>query len=138
MTRRFRLFGLGWALGLPAEVLGSLAPKSVTAPVAMGISVQLGGIPALAAVLAVLTGLVGTVCAKYLFDVLRIARPEVRGFALGTASHGIGAARAMQVHPVAGAYAALALGVQVVLGAVLLPLAYPPLLALLLSITHST
>ena len=127
----------GWALGLPAEVLGSLAPKSVTAPVAMGISVQLGGIPALAAVLAVLTGLVGTVCAKYLFDVLRIARPEVRGFALGTASHGIGAARAMQVHPVAGAYAALALGVQVVLGAVLLPLAYPPLLALLLSITHS-
>lgn len=123
----------GWALGLPAEVLASLAPKSVTAPVAMGIAAQLGGIPALAAVLAVLTGLVGTVSAKYLFDALRIARPEVRGFALGTASHGIGAARAMHVHPVAGAYAALALGMQVVLGALLLPLAYPALLPLLLA-----
>jgi predicted murein hydrolase (TIGR00659 family) len=117
--------GIGYLLGLPAEVLASLAPKSITAPVAMGIAEQLGGIPALAAVLAVLTGLFGTVCAKYLFDALGVQRPEVRGFALGTASHGIGAARAMQVHPVAGAYAALALGLQVVLGALLLPLAWP-------------
>ncbi len=124
---------LGWALGLPVDVLASLAPKSVTAPVAMGIAEQLGGIPALAAVFAVLTGLVGAVCAKPLFDALRITRPDVRGFALGTASHGIGAARAMQVHPVSGAYAALALGLQVVLGALLLPLAYPALLPLLLS-----
>jgi predicted murein hydrolase (TIGR00659 family) len=114
---------IGWALGLPADMLRSLAPKSVTAPVAMGIAEQLGGIPALAAVFAVLTGLVGAVSAKYLFDALRIASPEVRGFALGTASHGIGAARAMQVHPDAGAYAGLALGLQVVLASLLLPLA---------------
>jgi predicted murein hydrolase (TIGR00659 family) len=114
--------GIGWALGLPADVLASLAPKSVTAPVAMGIAAQLGGIPALAAVFAVLTGLVGAVSAKYLFDALRIGPPELRGFALGTASHGVGAARAMQVHPAAGAYAALALGLQVVLAALLMPL----------------
>jgi predicted murein hydrolase (TIGR00659 family) len=114
--------GLGWALGLPPQVLGSLAPKSVNAPVAMGIAEQLGGIPALAAAFAVLTGLVGAISAKYLFDLLRIAEPEVRGFALGTASHGLGAARAMQVHADAGAYAGLALGVQVVLAALLMPL----------------
>ena len=113
---------IGWALGLPGQVLRSLAPKSVTAPVAMGIAEQLGGIPALAAVFAVLTGLVGAVSAKYLFDGLRIPSPEVRGFALGTASHGIGAARAMQVHPDAGAYAGLALGLQVVLASLLMPL----------------
>ncbi len=113
---------IGWALGLPAEVLASLAPKSITAPVAMGIAEQLGGIPALAAVLAVLTGLVGAISGKYLFDLLRIRRPAVRGFALGTASHGIGAARAMQVHPDAGAYAGLALGLQAVLAALLMPL----------------
>jgi predicted murein hydrolase (TIGR00659 family) len=113
--------GLGWALGLPPELLRSLAPKSVTAPVAMGIAEQLGGIPALAAVFAVLTGLVGALSAKYLFDALRIGPPELRGFALGTASHGIGAARAMQVHPDAGAYAGLALGLQVVLSTLLLP-----------------
>jgi predicted murein hydrolase (TIGR00659 family) len=113
---------IGWSLGLPGPILRSLAPKSVTAPVAMGIAEQLGGIPALAAVFAVLTGLVGAVSAKYLFDALRITSPEVRGFALGTASHGIGAARAMHVHPGAGAYAGLALGVQVVLAALLMPL----------------
>jgi predicted murein hydrolase (TIGR00659 family) len=114
--------GLGWALGLPDAVLRSLAPKSITAPVAMGIAEQLGGIPALAAAFAVVTGLVGAISAKYLFDALHIREPEVRGFALGTASHGIGAARAMQVHPDAGAYAGLALGVQVVLAALLMPL----------------
>jgi putative effector of murein hydrolase len=114
--------GLGWALGLPAPVLLSLAPKSVTAPVAMGIAEQLGGIPALSAAFAVLTGLIGAISAKYLFDALRIVEPEVRGFALGTASHGIGAARALQVHADAGAYAGLALGVQAVLAALLMPL----------------
>lgn len=112
---------LGWALGLPAEVLASLAPKSTTAPVAMGIAQQLGGIPALAAVLAVLTGLVGAISGPGLFKLLRVRQPMVRGFALGTASHGIGAARALQVHPDAGAYAGLALGLQAVLAALLMP-----------------
>jgi len=113
----------GWALGLPLPVLASLAPKSVTAPVAMGIAQQLGGIPALAAVFAVLTGLIGALLAKPLFDLLRIQQPAVRGFAVGTAAHGIGAARALQVHPTAGAYAALALGLQVLLASLLMPFA---------------
>ncbi len=117
-------WAIGWALGLPAEVLASLAPKSTTAPVAMGIAAQIGGIPALAAVAAVLTGLVGAVSGKYLFDALRVIAPDVRGFALGTAAHGIGAARALQVHPEAGAYAALALGLQAVLAALLMPLVF--------------
>ena len=111
---------LGWAMGLPGELLRSLAPKSVTAPVAMGIAEALGGIPALAAVFAVLTGLVGALGARYLLDALRVTEPEIRGFALGTASHGIGAAHAMQVHADAGAYAGLALGMQVVLSTLLL------------------
>ncbi len=114
---------IAWGLGLPVDVIASLAPKSVTAPVAMGIASQLGGIPALAAVFAVLTGLLGAVTAPWLLDTLRVHQPAVRGFALGTASHGIGAARAMQVHPDAGAYAALALGLQVLLAALLLPAA---------------
>lgn len=114
---------IGWALGLPPELLRSLAPKSVTAPVAMGIAEQMGGIPALAAVLAVLTGLTGALLGKYLFDLLGITLPQARGFALGTASHGIGAARALQVHPDAGAYAGLALSLQVLLAALLMPLA---------------
>ncbi|MDP3311582.1 MAG: LrgB family protein, partial [Polaromonas sp.] len=119
---------LGWAVGLPAEVLLSLAPKSVTAPVAMGIAEKIGGIPALAAVFAVLTGLVGALAGRYLFDLCRIpmdtAGWAARGFALGTVSHGIGAARALQVNADAGAYAGLALGLQVVLASLLLPLLF--------------
>ena len=117
---------LGWAFGLPPDVLMSLAPKSVTAPVAMGLAEKVGGIPALAAVFAVLAALVGALSGKYLFDALGVpadaAGWPVRGYALGTASHGIGAARALQVNDAAGAYAGLALGVQVVLASLLLPL----------------
>jgi putative effector of murein hydrolase len=88
----------------------------------MGIAQSLGGVPALAAVFAVLTGMVGALSAKFLFDTLGIKDWAVRGFALGTAAHGIGAARALQVHPDAGAYAGIALGMQVVLGSILMPL----------------
>ncbi|WP_219211414.1 LrgB family protein [Variovorax boronicumulans] len=119
---------LGWAVGLPHDVLMSLAPKSVTAPVAMGIAEKIGGIPALSAVFAVLTGLVGALTGKYLFDLLHIATTPAgwaaRGFALGTTAHGIGAARALHVNADAGAYAGLALGLQVVLAALLMPLVF--------------
>ena len=115
---------LGWALGLPGEVLRSLAPKSVTSPVAMGIAERIGGAPALAAVFAILTGIVGAMSAKYLFDLLGVNSWAVRGFALGTSSHGIGAARALQVDAEAGAYAGIALGLQVLLASLLLPPAF--------------
>ena len=119
---------LGWAMGLPFDVVLSLAPKSVTAPVAMGIAEKIGGIPALAAVFAVLTGLTGALSGRYLFAALRIpTTPDgwmARGFALGTAAHGIGAARALQVNADAGAYAGLALGMQVVLASILMPLLF--------------
>ena len=115
-------------MALPPDILLSLAPKSVTAPVAMGIADKIGGIPALAAVLAVITGMVGALSGKYLFDAVRIPRSRAgwmaRGFALGTAAHGIGAARALQVNSDAGAYAGLALGLQVVLASLLMPLAF--------------
>ena len=126
---------MAWGFGLPPEVMLALAPKSVTAPVAMGIADTLGGIAALAAIFAVVTGLVGAVAGKYVFDALRIPLTDegwaIRGFALGTAAHGIGAARALQVNADAGAYAALALGLQVVLATLLMPLLVPLLMKLL-------
>ena len=115
---------IAWALGLPDEVVRSLAPKSVTAPVAMGIAERIGGVPALSAVFAVLTGLVGALSGKYLFNLLGIDSWAARGLALGTASHGIGAARALQVNADAGAYAGIALGMQAILSSVLMPLVF--------------
>lgn len=117
---------IGWALGLPGEVLRSLAPKSVTAPVAMGVAESIGGVPALAAVFAVLTGLIGALSGRTLFRLLRVGEQPAewiaRGFAMGTAAHGLGAARSLQVHAEAGAYAGLALGLQVLLASLLIPL----------------
>jgi predicted murein hydrolase (TIGR00659 family) len=119
---------LGWALDLPHDVVLSLAPKSVTAPVAMGIADKIGGIPALAAVFAVITGMVGALSGKALLGWLRVpataAGWRAQGFALGTAAHGIGAARALQVNADAGAYAGLALGLQAVLASLLIPLLF--------------
>jgi predicted murein hydrolase (TIGR00659 family) len=115
---------LAWLFDMPSDVVRSLASKSVTAPVAMGIAERIGGVPALAAVFAVVTGLVGALSAKYLFDLLRVDSWSVRGYALGTTSHGIGAARALQVHDDAGAYAGIALGLQVLLASLLIPLLF--------------
>lgn len=114
--------GVGWALGASKATLASLAPKSVTTPVAMGIAEKIGGLPSLTAVLVVCTGIVGAASARFLFDALRITDPTVRGFALGTAAHGIGTARAFQVSQEMGAFAGLAMGLSALFSALTLPL----------------
>ena len=113
--------GLGMLLGADAETLISLAPKSVTAPVAMGISEKLGGLPSLTAVLVVSTGILGAVLGTGLFRLLGIRDDAVKGFALGATSHGIGTARAFQVGPAMGAFAGLAMALSAFATALLLP-----------------
>ncbi len=111
-------------LGASTPTLLSLAPKSVTTPIAMGIAEKIGGLPALAAVFAVTTGVIGAATGKFVLDALRIADWRVRGFALGIAAHGIGTARAFQVNAEAGAYSGLAFGLHGVVAAVVFPVAY--------------
>jgi predicted murein hydrolase (TIGR00659 family) len=111
-----RLLGGGWNTAI------SIAPKSVTAPVAMGISEQLGGLPSLTAVLVILTGIIGAMLGPPLLDLMGIRDWAARGVAIGTASHGIGTARALQVNDVAGAFSGLAMGLNALATAVLLPL----------------
>ncbi|HJV72876.1 MAG TPA: LrgB family protein [Noviherbaspirillum sp.] len=110
-----RLFGAGLTTQL------SLAPKSVTTPIAMGIAERIGGIPTLTAVLVIITGILGAIGARYVFDAIGVRDPAIRGFSIGVASHGIGAARAFQVSEQSGAFAALAMGLNGALTAVLLP-----------------
>lgn len=114
--------GIAWAFGATDEILVSLAPKSVTAPVAMGISEQLGGLPSLTAVLVILTGILGAALGPLLLNLLRVKDMAARGLAIGTASHGIGTARALQVSEVAGAFSGLAMGLNALATAILLPL----------------
>ena len=114
--------GAGWMLGASRESLLSLAPKSVTTPIAMGIAEKLGGLPSLIAVLVVATGLLGAVLARGTLNLLRIEDHAVRGFAVGVAAHGIGTARAFQVSETMGAFAGLAMGLNGLLTAFLFPL----------------
>ncbi len=110
-----RLFGASLSTQL------SLAPKSVTTPIAMGIAERIGGIPSLTAVLVIITGILGAVGARYVFDAMKLRDPAIRGFAIGVASHGIGTARAFQVNEQSGAFAALAMGLNGALTAILVP-----------------
>jgi predicted murein hydrolase (TIGR00659 family) len=114
--------GIGWALGIDPDVLLSLAPKSVTAPVAMGISESIGGSPTLTAVLVILTGITGAIIATPLLNLLRIRDWRARGFATGLASHGIGTARAFQVNEEAGAFAGTGMGLNALATAILAPI----------------
>lgn len=113
--------GVAWLMGATHETVLSLAPKSVTAPIAMGIAEATGGVPSLTAVLVILTGILGAVFGTWTLNALRIKDWRARGLAMGTASHGIGTARALQVNEVAGAFASLAMGLNGLATAVLLP-----------------
>jgi predicted murein hydrolase (TIGR00659 family) len=114
--------GLAWLLGVSRESLLSLAPKSVTTPVAMGISERIGGIPTLTAVLVILTGMTGAMLARPVLLALGVTDERVRGFTVGAAAHGIGTARAFQVSETMGAFAGLAMGLSALLTAFLAPL----------------
>ncbi len=108
--------------GADRATLASLAPKSVTTPIAMGISEQLGGLPSLTAALVILTGIIGAMTVTPLMNALEIKDWRVRGFAVGLAAHGIGTARAFQVHPLAGTFAGIAMGLNGLITALLAPL----------------
>ncbi|MGY6535489.1 MAG: LrgB family protein [Pararhodobacter sp.] len=110
------------ALGVDGDVLAALAPKSTTAPVAIGIAESLGGSPTLAAVLVLMTGVTGAIMVTPMFNALGIRDWRARGLAVGVAAHGIGTARAFQVHPVAGAFAGIGMGLNAILTALLAPL----------------
>ena len=116
--------GLGLLFGLPLDTVASIAPKSVTAPIAMGIAEQLGGIASIAAVVAVLTGITGAVIATPLFNRLGYRDWRARGFAVGAACHGIGTAHAFQVNKIAGTYATMGMALNGILSALLVPLLF--------------
>ena len=114
--------GVAWLMGSPPAVLASLAPKSVTAPVAMAIAEQIGGLPSLTAVLVIVTGIFGAMFGPLALDLAGITDWRARGLAMGTASHGIGTARALQVNETAGAFSGLAMGLNALATALLLPI----------------
>jgi len=114
---------LAEAAGLPRAVILSMAPKSVTAGVAMGISESLHADPSLTAVAVILTGIMGAIAVTPLMNRMKITDYRARGFAVGIATHGIGTARAFQVDEVAGVFAGIAMSLNALVTSLLVPLA---------------
>ena len=113
---------IGKLLNASNTTLISLAPKSTTTPIAMGITEQLGGLPSLTAILVIVTGIFGAMVGPLILNFLGIKNKKARGLAIGTASHGIGTARAYQINKTAGTFAGLAMGINALATALLLPL----------------
>lgn len=115
--------GLAKLLGADSAIAGGFWAKSVTAPIAMGIAERSLLSPTLTAVFAVSTGILGAMLVRVTMDALGMKSWWQRGFALGVAAHGIGTSRAFSVHPEAGTYASLGMGLHGILGAVIIPVA---------------
>ena len=112
-------------LGAPRPVLIALAPKSITAGVAMAVTEGLGGAAPLTGVLVIATGILGAIIVTPLMNMLGVTAYAARGFAVGLASHGIGTARAFAVDPVAGVFAGLAMGLNAIVTPAVIPALLP-------------
>lgn len=115
--------GLAWLFGADHMMLMTLAPKSVTSPIAMLVAEQIGGVAALAAVFVLITGVLGAICGPELLRRIGVHHPAAQGMALGLTAHAVGTARALQEGEECGAFAALAMSLMGMLTAVVLPLA---------------
>jgi len=115
--------GIAWALGAPDDLLRSIAPKSVTTPIAIGISQEIGGHPSLTAVLMITSGIAGAILSGWLYDWIGVRDWGTRGLATGVASHGIGTAQMLSTNETAGAFAGLAIGLTGLFTALVLPFA---------------
>jgi predicted murein hydrolase (TIGR00659 family) len=113
---------IGWACGASPEVLTALAPKSATMPIAMSVAEQIGGVPSLTALMVTITGISGAILAPRLLDLARVDDPALRGFATGLTAHAIGTAQALRSSEAAGGFAALAMGLNGLATALMLPL----------------
>jgi putative effector of murein hydrolase len=100
----------------------TMAPKAATTPVSIAVSEQVGGIPALTAVLTIVAGINGAVAGPWLLDRLRVTDLRARGIALGAASHGIGTSRALHERRTEGAFSALSMALSALATSALVPL----------------
>lgn len=117
--------GLAWWLGAPPEVIGSVAPKSITTPIAVEVVKSTGGDVALAAGAVAITGIVGALVADPVFRLLKVRDQRIKGFALGLIAHAIGTARSFEYGEKAGAFAGLGLGLCGLVTALALPWLWP-------------
>lgn len=112
---------LSLLLGIDKNLLLSLAPKSVTSPVAMDIASIIGGVPTLAAVYVMIAGISGAMFGPYIMRIFNITNPIAIGIGFGSASHGIGTAKAYEFGSLQGAISSISMTLSAVLSALICP-----------------
>lgn len=122
LTSMLSVVGLGMLLKLDPALTASMMPKSVTTAIGVEVAAELGGIGSLAGALIVLTGILGNLSASALCRIAGLHDPVARGVAIGTGSHAVGTAKALQMGPVEGAISGLSIAVAGVLTAVICPI----------------
>ena len=108
-------------MGASQEVILSLAPKSVTTPIAMEVTKAVGGIPSLTATVVICVGLLGAICGFKAMEMMRVYSPIAQGLSMGTAAHAVGTSAAMDMSKKYGAFASLGLTLNGILTALLTP-----------------
>lgn len=114
-------FWIAQSMGASMETLMSLVPKSVTAPVGMGIAEKNGGIATLTAAFVVITGVLGAMLGPWVFRLMRLKDDRVAGIAMGVTAHGLGTAKSFQISAQMGAFAGLAMALSAFIAAIILP-----------------
>ncbi len=108
-------------LGADKVLMASLAPKSVTTPIAISLAEKSGGVPALAAAFVVICGIFGGLVGPIILRKIGIKSKIAKGLAMGSASHALGTVRAMEMGAVEGAISGLAIGIMGIMTALLIP-----------------
>lgn len=108
-------------MGASKDIIYSLAPKSVTTPIAMEVTKAIGGIPSLTATVVIFVGLFGAVCGFKILKLLKIDSPIAQGLSMGTAAHAVGTSTAMDISGKYGAFASLGLTLNGIFTALLTP-----------------
>lgn len=110
-----------WMFGASEKVIISLAPKSVTTPIAIKVSEALGGIPPLTAAVVVTVGIFGSVVGVQFLKLMKITKPESIGLAMGTAAHGLGTATVTPMGERHSAMGGLAIAINGLITALISP-----------------
>lgn len=113
--------GIAWAMGAPKEIILSLAPKSVTTPIAMEVSRTIGGIPALTSCVVIFVGIFGAIYGYMILRKSRINSPIAQGLSIGMSAHAVGTSKSMDISNSYGAFSTLGLIINGILTAVLTP-----------------
>lgn len=113
--------GIAFLLGADEVVIRSLAPKSVTTPIAVGVAENAGGLPSLAAAAVVATGILGALIGPEVLKLFKVEDKMAKGLAIGSSSHALGTTRAFQEGEVEGAFSGMSIGLTGLFTAILVP-----------------